>query len=111
MKNRILFIYILSALACCIRCSLDIAGGTGSEAGEAIGHAVYSSGDPVINGRVIVYRESDTVFSFPAPVDTLVTNSEGYFSFKQDAGSYAIEIRSDAFAAFQKNIQIIAKQK
>ncbi|MFC1476454.1 carboxypeptidase-like regulatory domain-containing protein [Fibrobacterota bacterium] len=111
MKNKLFLLYAIIALACFICCTLDIAGGSGSEAGEAIGHAVYSSGDPVINGRVIVYRESDSVFSFPTPVDTLVTNSEGYFSFKQDAGSYAIEIRSDAFAAFQKNIQIIAKQK
>lgn len=111
MKNRFLLIYILLVLACCIHCSLDIAGGTGSEAGEVIGHAVLSSGQPVINGRIIVYQESDSVFSFPTPVDTLFTNSEGYFSFKQNEGSYAIEIRSDAFAAFRKEIQIIAKQQ
>lgn len=111
MKNRLLLIYSLFVLACCFRCTLDIAGGTGSEAGEAIGHAVYTSGQPVINGRIIVYQQSDTVFSFPTPVDTLSTNSQGYFSFKQDPGSYAIEIRSDVFAAFQKGILIIAKQK
>ena len=111
MKNRLLLIYVLLVLACCIRCSLDIAGGTGSEAGEAIGYAVLSSGQPVINGRIIVYQESDSVFTLPTPVDTFFTNSEGYFSFKQNEGSYAIEIRSDAFAAFQKGIQIIAKQQ
>ena len=87
-----------------------VAGGTGSEAGDAYGVAWSISSERVApSARVALYASNDTAYAHPTLQAEGITDAQGGFHLAvQRAGEYALEIRDvgDEAILYKRGIRI-----